>query len=69
MPDVLIRDLTEDVVAAIDANAHLSRNEYLRRLLAIEARPRPTVTVADVKRSAGVFSDVDDPDVMSGAWT
>ena len=72
MPDVLIRDLPEDVVAAIDANAHrlgLSRNEYLRRLLAIEARPRGTVTVADVKRSAGVFSDVDDPDVMSGAWS
>ncbi len=56
MPDVLIRDLPEDVVAAIEANAQrlgISRNEYLRRLLAIEARPRATVTVADIKRSAG----------------
>ena len=72
MPDVLIRDLPEDMLAAIDANAQrlgLSRNEYLRRLLAIEARPRATVTVADVKRSAGVFVDLVDPDVMSGAWT
>ena len=72
MPDVLIRDLPEHVVAAIDANAQrlgLSRNEYLRRTLAIEARPRAAVTVADLKRSAEVFADLDDPDVMSGAWS
>ena len=72
MPDVLIRDLPEHVVAAIDANAQrlgLSRNEYLRRTLAVEARPRAAVTVADLKRSAGVFADLDDPDVMSGAWS
>jgi len=72
VPDVLIRDLPDHVVAAIDANAHrlgLSRNEYLRRTLAIEARPRGAVTVADLKRSAGVFADLDDPDVMSGAWS
>ncbi len=72
MPDVLIRDLPEHVVAAIDANAQrlgLSRNEYLRRTLATEARPRATVTVDDLKRSAGVFADLDDPEVMSGAWS
>lgn len=72
MPDVLIRDLPEHVVAAIDANAQrlgLSRNEYLRRTLAIEARPRATVKVADLKRSARVFADLEDPDVMSGAWS
>jgi hypothetical protein len=71
-PDVLIRDLPEHVVAAIDANARrlgLSRNEYLRRTLAIEACPRATVTVADLERSAGVFADLEDPDVMSGAWS
>ena len=36
MSDVLIRDVPEDVVAAIDARAaalRLSRNEYLRRRL------------------------------------
>lgn len=72
MPDVLIRDLPEHVVLAIDANAKrlgLSRNEYLRRTLATEARPRATVTVADLKRSARVFADLDDPEVMSGAWS
>lgn len=47
VPDVLIRDLPEHVVAAIDANAHrvgLSRNEYLRRLLAFEARSKRGLT-------------------------
>jgi len=42
MPDILIRDLPEHVVLAIDANAQrlgLSRNEYLRRTPATEARP------------------------------
>lgn len=72
MPDVLIRDLPDHVVAAIDANAQrlgLSRNEYLRRQLATEAPPHVTVTVADLERSAGVFADVNDPDVMSRAWS
>ncbi len=72
MPDILIRDLPEHVVAAIDANAQrlgLSRNEYLRRQLGTEARPHATVTVADLQRSAEVFADLDDPDVMSGAWS
>jgi hypothetical protein len=72
VPDVLIRDLPDHVVAAIDANAQrlgLSRNEYLRRTLVIEARPHAKVTVADLKRSAGVIADLEDPDVMSGAWS
>ena len=72
MPDVLIRGLPDHVVAAIDANAQrlgLSRNEYLRRQLALESRPHVPVTLADLRRSAGVFSDLDDPDVMGGAWS
>lgn len=72
MADVLIRDLPEHVVAAIDANAQrlgLSRNEYLRRQLANEARPRAKVTVEDLRRSATVFADITDPDVMTGAWS
>ena len=72
MPDILIRDLPEHVVAAIDANAQrlgLSRNEYLRRQLGTESGPHETVTVADLKRSAEVFADINDPDVMSGAWS
>jgi hypothetical protein len=72
LPDILIRDLPEHVVAAIDANAQrlgLSRNEYLRRQLVTESRSHGTVTVADLKRSAEVFADINDPDVMSGAWS
>lgn len=75
MPDVLIRDLPEHVVAAIDANARrlgLSRNEYLRRQLARTAgRPveRPAVTVEDLARSAGTFADLLDAEVMGQAWS
>ena len=72
LPDILIRDLPEHVVTAIDANAQrlgLSRNEYLRRQLGTEAGPHDTVTIADLKRSAEVFADINDPDVMSGAWS
>ncbi|HVE47599.1 MAG TPA: antitoxin [Acidimicrobiales bacterium] len=72
MPNVLIRDLPDHVVAAIDANAArlgLSRNEYLRRELAAQSRPHTRVTVDDLKRSAEVFADIANPDVMSGAWS
>jgi hypothetical protein len=73
VPNILIRDLPEHVIAAIDANAErlgLSRNEYLRRQLARETPgPRPKVTVEDLRRFAEVFADLNDPDVMAGAWT
>jgi hypothetical protein len=71
VPDILIRDLPEHVIAAIDANAErlgLSRNEYLRRQLARETPdPRPKVTVEDLRRFAEVFCDLNNPDVMAGA--
>lgn len=35
----------------------------------VPARDHAPVTVADLKRSAGVFADLDDPDVMGGAWS
>ena len=41
MPDILIRDLPDDLVAAIDANARragLSRTEYIRRAPTFLAR-------------------------------
>lgn len=72
MPDVLIRDLPDHIVAAIDAKARrlgLSRNEYLRRQLTTEAPAHARVTVADLERSADVFADINDPDVMSSAWS
>jgi len=70
--DILIRDVPDDVVAAIDAKAQrvgLSRTEYLRRALARDRDVRATsVSVADLSRLADTCADLDDPDVMGGAW-
>jgi hypothetical protein len=72
MPDILIRDVPEDVLAALDARAQqmgLSRSEYLRRRLAQDAGwTVRTVTVEDLRRSADAFQDLDDPAVMGKAW-
>jgi len=52
MADLLIRDVPEDVVSALDAQARhlgLSRSEYLRRRLARDAAlPDDGVTVQDL---------------------
>ena len=52
MADLLIRDVPEDVVRALDVRARrlgLSRSEYLRRRLARDAaRPEEEVTVGDL---------------------
>lgn len=75
MTDILIRDVPDDVVAAIDAKASrvgLSRAEYLRRALERERTPDPNsgpVTTSHLQRFADLASDLDDPEVMSGAWT
>ncbi len=72
MPDILIRDVPADVVAALDANARragLSRSEYLRRqVLRDAATPVTPCTQADLERSAAVFADLDDPEIMRRAW-
>ena len=70
--DVLIRDVPDDVVTALDAQASrlgLSRSEFLRRRLAQQARgqARP-VTTADLAAFAETFADLADPEVMKGAW-
>jgi hypothetical protein len=72
MTDILIRDVPDDVLAAIDANARrqgLSRADYLRRQLARERVGDRTVTVEDLKRSAEIYRDGLDPEVMRGAWS
>jgi hypothetical protein len=70
--DVLIRDVPDDVIAAVDAQAGrlgLSRSEYLRRRLAQDAAtPGSSVSEQDLVRFAEVFGDLADPDVMSRAW-
>ena len=72
MTDLLIRDVPDEVVAAIDAKAKqlgLSRAEYLRRQM-LQAGTSSTgpVTVEDLQRVAERFADLTDPDVMRGAW-
>jgi hypothetical protein len=72
MADVLIRDVPDDVVAALDAHAGrlgLSRSEYVRRRLAEDAAVSgAAVSVEDLARFADVFADLADPEVMAAAW-
>ena len=72
MADVLIRDIPDDVVAALDARASrlgLSRSEYLRRRFAQEATDgREPVTPRHLAAFAETFRDLRDPEVMQGAW-
>jgi hypothetical protein len=72
MTDVLIRDVPDEVVAALDAHAGrlgLSRSEYLRRRMAQDAVASGSpVSTEDLARFADVFGDLADPDVMARAW-
>jgi hypothetical protein len=72
MSDILIRDVPDDVLGAIDAHAArmgLSRTEYLRRRLAQEVGiGAMTVSARHLQDFARDFADLADPDLMSGAW-
>lgn len=70
--NLLIRDLPDDVVAALDVEAErrgLSRSEYVRRILTqASTRGDRSVTVDDLARFSGTFTDLADPEVMDRAW-
>ena len=72
MADVLIRDVPDDVVAALDTHAGrlgLSRSEYVRRRLAQDAAVSGSVvSVGDLARFAEAFGDLADREVMAAAW-
>lgn len=72
MSDILIRDVPDDVLAAIDAKAQragLSRTEYLRRTLARERSDTLLdVTTDDLAAFADTFADLSDDTVMDDAW-
>ncbi len=72
MTDILIRDVPDDVVEAVDRRARLlglSRSEYLRRQLARErVEPAAGVDVEDLTGFAEAFADLADPDLMAEAW-
>ncbi len=73
MTDILIRNVPEDIVAAIEANANragLSRAEYLRRTLDRERHSTgDEVTVESLARFSETFADLGDDDVMRAAWS
>jgi hypothetical protein len=72
MTDILIRDVSPDVVAALDAVARrlgLSRTEYLKRQLTQAAtRPAKPVAQEDLEWFGESFADLGDPEVMGRAW-
>jgi len=71
MSDLLIRDVPDDVIAAIDAAARslgISRTEYLRRALARERRPTGLVTVSDLESFSEPFSDLANQAVIDQGW-
>ena len=72
MTDLLVRDVPEHVVAAIDAKAKrlgLSRTEYLRRQITWAATGATgPVTTDDLRQFAERFADLGDPEVMRQAW-
>lgn len=72
MADVLIRDLPDNLIAAIDRNAArlgLSRNEYLRRQLALDIEStQPELDAAAWQRFGETFADLADDAAMGEAW-
>lgn len=73
MTDVLVRDVPEEVVAAIDAHAArlgLSRSEYLRRRLSQDAQRSATgVGIEDLRHFETTFADLANAEVMDRAWS
>lgn len=73
MTDILIRDVPDEVLAAIDAKAKrvgLSRTEYLRRALERErTQNNGPVGTDNLSQMAALIQDLDDPDVMTDAWS
>jgi hypothetical protein len=70
--DLLVRDVPEEVMNALDAHAGrlgISRSEYVRRRLAADAAlSEAPVRPADLVRFSDLFADLGDPDVMGQAW-
>jgi len=73
VPDILIRDVPEDVIALLEQSARrlgLSRTEFLRRMLVRESVSMTTsVSLDDWSAFADRHRDLDDPEIMRQAWT
>ncbi len=74
MSDVLIRDVPDEDLERIDADAArlgLSRSAYLRREMHRIARHRtvPQATLEDLRRSRAAMADLGDEQVIDQAWS
>lgn len=73
MADILITDVPDHLLAAVNARAlgmGLSRDEYVRRLLAADASVSGApVTAEDLRAFGRTFADLIDTDVTRQAWT
>lgn len=74
MTDVLIRDVPDDDLQRIDAEATrlgLSRNAFLRREMHRIARHRtvPAATAEDYRKSLEALTDLESDEVMRQAWS
>jgi len=71
MADLVIPDVPDHVVAAIDRHARrlgLSRSDYLRRQVATAAVGGGPVIAEDLARFSAAFADLCDPEVLGRAW-
>ena len=71
MPSITIHDVPDEVLAVVDANARrteISREEYLRRVIARERPLGQIVTLESFRRLAETYADAKDPEIMAGAW-
>ncbi|USQ79407.1 FitA-like ribbon-helix-helix domain-containing protein [Ornithinimicrobium faecis] len=72
MTDVLIRNLDDETIRRVDADAArlgLSRNEYLRRAVARLGGAARATTREDLDRFADRFADLSDETVRGAAWS
>ena len=73
MTDIVISDVPDEVIAALDERAKrlgLSRTAYLRRMLDRERyQPSGPVTVDHLARISLLTDDLDDPSVTFHGWT
>lgn len=71
MINVLVREVPDEVFTALDARGPpgVAPGEYLRRRLSQEVMiGSQPVTAEDLARSAGIISNLGDPEVMKAAW-
>ena len=73
MGDVLINDVPDEVVLALDNRARrlgVPTGEYVRRLVCQQAtRDETAVTAAQLQRLSHVLRDLSDPEAMNQAWS